>query len=52
MSRTSRRRETPDDPWETLAEHRDVLETVVEEDYPFAPYAENLLEALDERGYD
>lgn len=40
------------DAWETLADNRDVLETIIEEDMPFAPYAENLLDALDERGYE
>lgn len=37
------------DVWEQLEEKRDVFETIVEEDGPYAPHAENLLVALDER---
>ena len=38
-----------EDVWEQLEEKRDVFETIVEEDGPYAPHAENLLVALDER---
>lgn len=48
-------RQTPDeddsDAWAELAEHRDTLEMCIEEDTAFAPYAENLLDELDNRGY-
>jgi hypothetical protein len=37
------------DVWEQLEEKRDVFETIVEEDGPYAPHAENMLVALDER---
>jgi len=37
------------DVWEQLEESRDVFETIVEQDGPYAPHAENLLKALDER---
>ena len=35
--------------WKQLEAKRDVFETIVEEDGPYAPHAENLLVALDER---
>jgi len=38
-----------EDAWEQLEAKRDVFETIVEEDGPYAPHAENLLVALDER---
>jgi len=37
------------DVWEQLEAKRDVFETIVEQDGPFAPHAENMLVALDER---
>ena len=37
------------DVWEQLEEKRDVFETIVERDGPWAPHAENMLVALDER---
>jgi len=37
------------DAWEQLEGERDLFEEIVEEDGPFAPHAENLLVALDER---
>jgi len=37
------------DAWEQLEDKRDVFETIVEQDGPYAPHAENLLVALDER---
>ena len=37
------------DAWEQLEAKRDVFETIVEQDGPWAPHAENLLVALDER---
>lgn len=40
-----------EDPWERLAEHRDVLKMCVEEDVPFAERAEQLLDCLREEGY-
>lgn len=40
------------DPWEELAEYRDVLEMCVEEDVPFADRARQLLERLEEEGYE
>ena len=39
------------DPWEELAEHREVLEMCIEEDVPFADRARALLERLEEEGY-
>lgn len=38
-----------EDAWEQLEAKRDVFETIIEEDGPWAPHAENLLVALDER---
>jgi hypothetical protein len=38
-----------EDAWEQLEAKRDVFETIVEQDGPWAPHAENLLVALDER---
>lgn len=40
----------PGDPWEDLAEDRDTLEMLIEEDTPFADRAERLLARLDEDG--
>lgn len=40
-----------DDPWERLAEHRDTLEMMIDEDVAFADRAEQLLERLEEEGY-
>jgi len=37
------------DPWEQLEAKRDVFKTIVEQDGPWAPHAENMLVALDER---
>lgn len=39
------------DPWEQLAEKRETLEMVVEEDVPFSDRAEELLDRLEEEGY-
>lgn len=39
------------DPWKELAEHRDTLEMMVEEDVAWAHRAEKLLERLEEEGY-
>jgi hypothetical protein len=39
------------DAWAELAQYRETLEMIIDEDLPFAPYAENLLEELDKRGY-
>lgn len=35
--------------WEQLEENRDIFETIIEQDGPWAPHAENMLVALDER---
>ncbi|WP_176696684.1 hypothetical protein [Haloparvum sedimenti] len=35
------------DSWEAIAEERDLLEEIVEDDGPFAPEARKLLDALD-----
>ena len=37
------------DSWEQLEANRDVFETIVEQDGPWAPHAKNMLVALDER---
>jgi hypothetical protein len=37
------------DLWEQLEAKRDVFETIVEQDGPWAPHAKNMLVALDER---
>ncbi len=39
------------DPWAELAEHRDTLEMMIEEDVAWAHRAEMLLERLDKEGY-
>lgn len=39
------------DPWERLAEHRDLLEMCIEEETPFSEHARQLLDRLDEEGY-
>lgn len=45
--------ETADrDPWEPLAEHRDILEMCIEEETPFADRAAVLLDRLAEEGYE
>ena len=41
-----------EDVWDRLESERDLFETIVEEDGPFAPDAENLLAVLDERQED
>ena len=41
-----------DDVWDRLAAERDLFETIVEQDGPFAPEAEDILAALDERQED
>ena len=41
-----------EDVWDRLESERDLFETIVEEDGPFAPHAENLLAVLDERQED
>lgn len=38
------------DAWDELAEHRDVLEEIVDEGLAFAPQARRLLDELDRRG--
>jgi len=38
-----------DDAWDRLEAERDLFETIVEQDGPFAPEAEDILTALDER---
>lgn len=40
-----------DDPWERLAEHRDTLEMMVEEEVAFAGRAQKLLDRLEEEGH-
>lgn len=40
-----------DDPWEQLAERREVLEMCIDEDVPFAKRAKRLLDRLEEEGY-
>lgn len=40
------------DAWAELAENRDTLQMTIDEDMPFAPYAENLLDELEKRGYE
>ena len=50
MSTTKTTTETDEqDSWEQLEAKRDVFETIVEQDGPWAPHAENMLVALDER---
>ena len=39
------------DPWAELSEHREALKMTIEEGTPFAEYAEELLDRLDEEGY-
>ncbi len=39
------------DVWAHLAEHREALEILVEEDTPFAERAERLLDRLEAEGY-
>ena len=41
-----------DDVWDRLEDERDLFETIVEQDGPYAPYAEDILTALDERQED
>ncbi|QHS17966.1 hypothetical protein GWK26_12845 [haloarchaeon 3A1-DGR] len=38
-----------DDPWDRLAEKRDVFETIIEKDLPLTPEAKAILQVLDER---
>lgn len=38
-----------DDVWDRLAEDRDLFEHIVETNGPYAPHAERVLTALDER---
>ena len=38
-----------DDVWDRLEGERDLFETIVDDDGPFAPHAENILTVLDER---
>lgn len=40
---------TTDDVWDRLAAERDLFETIVEQDGPYAPEAQRILEELDER---
>lgn len=40
-----------EDVWEQMSSHSEALEMCVDEDAPFAEYAEKLLERLDEEGY-
>lgn len=51
----SRAQTSPDqqekDDWEILADKQELLEMIVEEDRPFAKYAERLLDGLERRGY-
>jgi len=49
MSTTTSTTENETDAWERLEENRDVFETIIEQDGPWAPHAENMLVALDER---
>ena len=50
MSTTKTTTETDEQgSWEQLEAKRDVFETIVEQDGPWAPHAENMLVALDER---
>ena len=46
---TSTTTENAENAWERLEENRDVFETIVEQDGPWAPHAEDMLVALDER---
>ena len=52
MSTTKSATTDSDDPWDRLEAERDLFETIVEEDGPFAPHAENILTVLDERQED
>jgi len=49
---TSTTTENAQDAWELLEANRDVFETIIEQDGPWAPHAENMLIALDERQED
>ena len=50
MSTTdSRTTDATDDVWDRLEAERDLFETIVDDDGPYAPHAEQLLTALDER---
>ena len=49
MSTTTTADGDAQDAWEKLEANRDVFEIIVEQDGPWAPHAENLLVALDER---
>ena len=40
-----------EDPWESLARHRETLEMCVEENTPFADRARKLLEKLDAKNH-
>ena len=40
------------DAWARLAEHREALEMCIEEETPFADRARQLLDRLEEEGYD
>lgn len=44
-------KDSKEDVWRQLAEHRDALEMCVEEEVPFADRAEKLLDRLEEEGY-
>mgnify|MGYP006296589815 CR=1 FL=1 len=46
---TSEADDETQDVWKQLEKNRDVFETIVSQDGPYAPHAENLLIALDER---
>lgn len=49
MSTTTSTTDDAQGVWKQLEENRDVFETIVDQDGPYAPHAENLLVALDER---
>ncbi|QRG24163.1 hypothetical protein [Halorubrum coriense] len=49
MSTTTSTADDAQEPWEQLADKRDLFEKIVEEDGPWAPHAQNMLVALDER---
>ena len=49
MSTTETTTQPNDDVWDRLEGERDLFETIVEQDGPLAPEAEDILTALDER---
>ncbi|WP_170972345.1 hypothetical protein [Natronorubrum halophilum] len=51
VTKTTPKSDDDTDPWEKVAEHRETLEMMIEEDVAWAHRAEKLLERLDEEGY-